>query len=432
MSAARQQSGLLVLFLTVGVLVAVPAAGVPVIVLLFLAVAGSVLVERYGARRLSLACLVLAGFVAPMNNLRLSAAVTMTDLLLVACLGLALMARAAVTSAPAAQRRPVRPDILAALLLITGGIIGSQFSVDLGASLSAILRFGVAAVGVPMVFVALGPCRTEVRLLSWAYLLGASVNAVAGVITYDPYNRGIGLSTHSNHLAAACLLASGLAAGLFLTSPRRASWVAAACWGVCTVGILKSGSRAGMLGEVIMITLLIVLTGNTRILRWGIGVATGVAVLVLFGLVPVDEQNALSRLLGRNPNAVAASDFERAQLRAKAVEGIKENPLTGAGFEEARVAHNLYLQVWGAAGLIGLAGMGVLWAMSIGGLLEGMARDRWVLGAAAAVVSFLIVAVASNILWDRYLWYALALFVTGRVLRQPAPAPPPARLALQA
>jgi O-antigen ligase len=417
MTAPRQHAGLLAMSVLVGLAVAAPfspAAGVPAIVLLLAVMAFGVLVDRYGTRRLSLAFLVLAGFFGPMNALRLGTNVTLTDLCLVTCAGLSIMARAASTAGPAAERRPVRPDVLAALLLIAGGVLGSRFAADLAVSLSSIIRFGLAAVGVPLVFAALAPSRAEVRLLAWAFVLGASVNSVIGVITYNPLSRGIGLSIHSNHLAAACLLASGFAAGLFLTSSRRSSWLAAGCWGVIAVGILKSGSRAGAIGEAILIALLIVLTGSTRILRWCITVVVGVAVLLSFNVIPYDEQDAIARVLGRDPSAVAQSDFERAQLRAKAVEGIQQHPLTGAGFEEARVAHNLYLQIWGAAGLVGLLGMAVLWITGIRGLLDGMSGDRWVLGAAAAAISFLIVAVASNILWDRYLWYSLALFVTGR------------------
>jgi O-antigen ligase len=336
-----------------------------------------------------------------------------------------VMARTLDVGRPAEERRPVRPDVLAALLLIAGGIVGSQFAVDLGASLSAIIRFGLAAVGVPLVFVALAPTRAEVRILSWAFLIGAVVNSVAGVITYNPFSRGIGLSTHSNHLAAAGLLASGLAAGLFLTGSRRSSWKAAALWGVVTVGIIKSGSRAGLLGEAILILILLVSTGSTRILRWCVTVFVGVATLLFLNIIPYDEQDAIARLFGRT--SVEASNQERAELRARAVEGIRRHPLTGAGFEEARVAHNLYLQIWGAAGIIGLLGMAVLWHAGIRGLLEGMAGDRWVLAAAAAVISFLAVAVASNILWDRYLWFVFALFVTGRAVMAPAPAVPKAR-----
>jgi hypothetical protein len=422
LTAGREQAVLLALCLVVGIAVALPAAGVPIVVLLFLAVAGSILLDRYGARSLSFGCLVIAGFFAPMNGLRLGAAVTVADLFLVPCAVLAVMARSAASGKWSEERGPVRADVLAALLLIAGGIIGSQFSVDLGASISAIIRFGLAAVGVPLVFVALGPTRAELRVLAWAFIAGAAVNSVAGVITYNPLSRGVGFSTHSNHLAAACLLASGLAAGLFLTSSRRASWTAAALWGVLLLGILKSGSRAGALGEAILIAILILTTGSTRILRWCVGVVVGVAALLAFNVIPYDEQDAIGRLLGRDPY-VAQSDFERAQYRAKAIEGIEQHPLTGAGFEEARVAHNVYLQVWGAAGLLGLAGLAVLWVAGVGGLVHGMSGDRWVLGVAAAVVSFLVIAVASNILWDRYLWFALALFVTSR-RTHPAPAEP--------
>ncbi|HUR23459.1 MAG TPA: O-antigen ligase family protein, partial [Acidimicrobiales bacterium] len=421
LTARGEHAGLLVMSVLVGL--AVAAVGVPAIVLLLAAVAFGLLVDRYGARQLSLAFLVLAGFLGPMNALRLGANVTLTDLCLVLCAGLAIMARATSGAQPATRRRPVRPDVLAATLLIAGGIIGSQFAANLGVSLSSIIRFGLAAVGVPLVFAALGPTRAEVRLLAWAFVAGAAVNSVAGVLTYDPGNRGIGLSTHSNHLAAASLLASGFAAGLFLTASRRAAWTAAALWGIVAVGILKSGSRAGVIGEMILIALLLGLTGSGRILRWCVAVVVGVGVLLALNVIPYDEQDAIARVLGRNRAAVAASDFERAQFRAKAIQGIEEHPLTGAGFEEARTAHNVYLQVWGAAGIIGLLGMAVLWSAAVLGLVEGMGGDRWVLGAAAAVVSFLVIASASNILWDRYLWFAFALFVTGRMISREEPAP---------
>ena len=408
--------------------VAVSGMGVAAIALLLLVVAGGVLVDRFGARQMSLVALALAGFFGPMNGLRLGASLTVTDLFLVPSLGLAIIARS--HSSPdrvTRDRRPIRPDVMAALLLIAGGIVGSQFAENLGVSFSSIMRFGLAAVGVPLVFVAVGPSRRELRALAWAFLVGASVNSVIGVLTYNPGTRGIGLSTHANHLAVAALLASGLAAGLFLTSARRPALLAAGCWAVVSVGILKSGSRAGAAGAILVIGAVLLGARSSKVVRWCVAMVAGVAVLLFLNVIPYDEQNAIARLLGRNSAAVEQSNVGRAELRAEAIEAVKRHPLTGAGFEEARVAHNLYLQVWGAAGVLGLLGMAVLASAAVRGLVVGAGGDRWLLGAAAGVGSFLVIAVSSNILWDRYLWYGFALFVTGMFERPEAPpAPAPA------
>ena len=437
MPVLRQQLATLALFFVAGLAVASPVSRTASLLLVaagVIAVFVAALVGRYGARTVAFGCLIAAGFLAPMNGLRLGASISFADVLLVPGGVLAVVARArpAHDAKPPEQRR-MRPDMLTALLLVGGGVIGSVFATDLGASLSAIVRFGVAAFGVPLVFVALGPTRAEIRVMAWAFLAGACVNAIFGVVTYAPANRGIGLSTHSNHLGMACVLASGFAAGLFLTGSRRSGMVAAAGWAIVSVGILKSGSRAGVLGAAIVLLAVLVFTGSTRILKWCVLVTSGVWLLLALNVIPYDEQDALARLLGGNQPGVAQSNAERAQVREEGLEAIRQHPITGAGFGEARVAHNVYIQVWGAAGLVGLVGLAVMANASIRALFEGAAGDRFLLGAAACTFSFMLVAFASNILWDRYLWYTLAVFVTLRrqatvLIAGALDAPPPGRL----
>lgn len=413
----RNQAAVFALFAGVGLALASPGyAKTPVLVLGAAAalLVSSIFIERFGVRSLALACLALTGLLVPMNALRLGANVTIADVFLVPSGILAVLARMSSTKplTPKVEKKHViRDDILAASMLIAGGIFGSQFATSLGSSLSAILRFGLAAVGVPLVFLALALDRREVRLLSWAYLIGASINAVVGIATYNPLYRGIGLSTHSNHLGAGCLLASGFAAGFLLTGTRRSSWIAGLAWAILILGILKSGSRAAVVGEALLILGLLAATGSTRILKYCLVLSFGVFLLIHFRVVSYDAQDAIARLFGSN---VSQSDAARADYRVTALEGIKRHPLTGAGFEDARAAHNVYLQVWGAAGVAGLAGVAILWRAGIRGVLDGLADDRWLLATATTILSFLVIAAVSNILWDRYLWYAIAILVTSR------------------
>ncbi|MGI9119545.1 MAG: O-antigen ligase family protein, partial [Acidimicrobiales bacterium] len=110
-----------------------------------------------------------------------------------------------------------------------------------------------------------------------------------------------------------------------------------------------------------------------------------------------------------------AADEDRAEYRAVTLDQIEAHPLTGVGFNFAKVAHNVYLQVLASAGVIGLLGfLGVaalVVAMAIKTALPGPQHDLWPAGMIAAYVAYLAAGVVSNLLWDRWLWVYLSLAV---------------------
>lgn len=175
-------------------------------------------------------------------------------------------------------------------------------------------------------------------------------------------------------------------------------------------GILASGSRAAVGGVAAFTIAFFVTTRNWRALRWMVVSAAVFVSLVIMGVVSLGETNAIGRLLGNDPTA-QASDQERDAARRETLESIDSEPFTGVGFTLARESHNVYLQVWAGAGVLGVLGFGAI-AVAIGRKLRqrdhgGSLRSAMLCG----YVGYLGSAAFTTIFWDRYLWVYVAFGV---------------------
>lgn len=366
-----------------------------------------VCLSRRPVQVLIVAFLALAAFTAPMNAVRLGGILTATDVLLVAG------AMAVLTLRSLQQVESswwyYRPFLLSTGLIGFGGLIGTLVG---GQGLSGIVdlvRFGLSTLGLLVLFGLWAPDRASLRLLLWAFLAGAALNAILGsFFLRDAAGRAIGLSAHSNHFAIASLLACGAGVGLALTSEGARRHVASALTALVGFGMVASGSRAAIVGILAFGVLFLMYARQWRLLVWSLSGLAIIVLLVVSGVVRPTSTDALGRLIGKDPTA-ALSDDARSTARATAVGTIEANPITGVGFSTAKDAHNVYLQLWAASGLFGVAGAF--------GLLYGSARMVWVpakkdmlLGAlVCSYGGYLVAAAFSTVLWDRYLWLHVAL-----------------------
>jgi O-antigen ligase len=130
-----------------------------------------------------------------------------------------------------------------------------------------------------------------------------------------------------------------------------------------------------------------------------------------------EETDALGRF-DQSSASGRVSSRARDDLRERAFDQIQERPLTGVGFQEIKVAHTIYLQLWASGGLLAFSAF-VLFAG--GGLVVGwrLIRQRSLTSperrlALALGVSFcgwLAAGLVSNVLTDGYVYVALALLL---------------------
>lgn len=419
-SSMRANTVGLLLLATAGALVGLASgSSVLVLSLLFLCAGLALAVPvctQHGVRNLVLVLMAVNCIVTPMNGLRLGP-IAASDLFLVAAAPLIFGRQVLRRSASAYRYRHYRPFFCSLGIIIAGGAVSSIYAADVG-SLLDLAKFLLSTIGLLAVFATWSPSREQVRLLLWLFVGGAAVSVAATTVVASPYSgRGLGLATHPNHLGFVSMMATGPALGLFLLGSRRAKILAgtgiipALLWGVAV-----SGSRAALVGWLVVVLTVVVALWRLEVLGWAAVAASALFVVVTVGLVTVPGTDAFDRLF-QPDSSVRLSDTERSEVREESLAQIRQSPVTGAGFKEARSAHSLYVQVWASAGVMGLAGLlmiawrtALLIVRSCGrSLVVHHTRDPLVTCVTAGFLGYLVGGVGQNILWDRYVWLVLAM-----------------------
>ncbi|HEY7873743.1 MAG TPA: O-antigen ligase family protein [Actinomycetota bacterium] len=362
-----------------------------------------VLVGVFGIRRVAFGMLLVAAFTVSMNNLRPTGFMTVSDVALLGALPLVIGRRSA-------EHRNSWAIAGAAGVITLGGLIGTFFSDDSTESLLGAARFVGASILIALLFARWQPDRRSLRTLAWATVLGTTVNALIGILfirTY--YGRAQGLSFQSNHLGIACLLAAGAALALAVSSGNVRRWSAIGCGLVLSGGVVVSGSRAALVGLAFLGVAALVVSRDRRLIRLAAVGTVGVAVALQAGLIQLPDENAISRLLDPESSTVVFADTVRDTLRDQSVARIKQYPLTGTGFEDALEAHSLYIQTWATAGVVGLFGVAWLAVIGLRMLRWSYRKDRFVSALAVTYVAFMVCAIESNNMWDRFIWLHLIL-----------------------
>ena len=312
-------------------------------------------------------------------------------------------------------------------------------------------KLELALVAVPVLIGAVAASWRRASLVGNLWLLSAVVSA--GVASLDlllgtriselatglPFAEGrtSGLAIHSNHLGLASAMALPLAlAHAHATAPHRVRrMLGSAAIAVLVVGILASGSRASLVGAVVAVALMPLFLRGAQA-KLAIGVIAALMVM-LVGSVVVSAAGSqvvtLERLGGES--GALESDSRRKDMLDASLSAVRAHGLTGVGFATARDAHNLYLQMLQAGGILGLTAFTVF--------ASGAVRLGWRLSreprappdsarlAAALTVSLLVwltTGLVQNAVNDRYIVvpFGVLLGLSLAVNRQRSTLPPSA------
>jgi len=347
------------------------------------------------------------------NDVRVTGSATVSDVFLVAALILAIGLR----SSYSGNRSSYSWALSGLVLLITGGLLGTLVGQGEQGSLNALLRFSVASLGLLVLFKCWSPSRQQLDFVTWAWILSACIS-VAYAFTLEPdsrfLDRSAGLSVHPNHLALTSVLALGPAmAFIWKAGPWR--FVALVAVLLLLSGIFYSGSRAAVIGAVSILAVISLTSKGLSLWSW-LGVV-GMVLAVAFGLgllrPSLPEQSALGRILLPN-DSTSESNQGRLERLSDSLRTVQANPLTGSGFENAREAHNIYIQVWSSAGLLGIVGFSIVAVSLVVRPIRYLwrrrgAEDLLLIGVVAGGVAYLVVGLLQPQIWDRYVWFALFL-----------------------
>ena len=409
----------------------------PLVVAILVRLAGLAFGRDLGAVQ-SIAALLAGAALATItfNGLSFGLDMTVADLFL---LGAGLVLLPQLLMKP--QLRPAAPTWLIAsgCLLLVSGLVSSMDKVGPTDHLVPAIRFVVALSLAPLIIAVSAGHRARLSLMTSLWLLSAGANgAVAlsdllGLTSIGPrltglefQGRAAGLTVHPNHLALACAMALPLAVSrVSATRNLRVQSIYLVLAVAIALGILASGSRAGIVAGVAGVVLVTVLQrrGRKAIVLTLVG---GAAAILIVGFLSSSNSDQLftgiQRLTGGE--SVGNSDTTRLEYYRVATAEFALKPLAGNGFAVVRDAHDIYLQLLQAGGLVAFTAFG-LFALSTLLLGVRLAHEptlpHAMQGLAAALTAsmavWLLAGLAQNQIYDRFLYVPAGLVLALSVIR---------------
>ncbi len=390
---------------------------------------------------MAFACLALSIALSTLNALRLTTFLGFGDPLLVLA-GVFVALRCLRPGLPRGAVPLWLPTAAVGILL--AGLIAA-FRGNVGADLLPALEFAGTLLGLPVVALVLidTPRRLERTVELW--LIAASISALVGAadlaahlniglrltgadfVTYN--HRAVGLTLHPNHLGlvSAMALPVALVRALRPPAPRAGLSFTVRNLGyvlLLAVGLLVSGSRAGLIAVVAALVALPLLQGGGHRFRRVLALPT--LIVGLLGFVVLDGSLATSlgivtgsRLTGTAVGTSTSNDY-RIAAYGKALHQFVDDPIVGQGFDVARVAHDIYFQLIQAGGIIALVAF-LVFVFGAFRLRRQIERgSAWLPGSDLAVafdaslIVWLVNGALQNELYDRYLYIPLGLLLALR------------------
>ena len=366
---------------------------------------GLVVLAAVGVESTAVTVLAIGIALSPLDNFRPIGALafaSLSDLVLLAGLLVLL---------PVLLRKPLPSEWLflaSAGALVVVGLVSSAGAEESGASLNSLLRLLVGALLLPVAFMVWRPSRRVVVGFALMYVVGNVGNLVAaytvGESSWD--GRRIGYSTHPNVMGLCAMLGLALVPFLLRVLPRRWSWLVLLLGGACAWSVWVSGSRAALLVAVAVAVLFVALERRVEVALALFGLSIPALWIVGNALTGGGsmQNNVLGRLLGGG--TAAGSDAEREYLAKVALDAFTSHPVLGIGLGDVMEAHNIYLQVAAAVGIVGTAVYLVLLASVA---LRAITLPGPYALLALPVLGYAMIGLMTTILWDRYVWAVLAL-----------------------
>jgi O-antigen ligase len=260
------------------------------------------------------------------------------------------------------------------------------------------------------------PSAARVVLLALSYVVGTAISVIYGVVAGSTADRNLGLTLHPNGLGYTCLYSVALLPFLLNARPSW-RWPLRALALIALVGMWTSGSRGSVITLTLVLLVYIIVEGSATAIFFGWGLAA-VLIFVRETVTSVGGNNVLARLLGGGSAEDATGQREVALHTA--LDQIREHPLLGSGFSALRAAHDIYLQIYAALGLLALIGLVLV---LIGLATPVMRRNDPLRQVAYVAVAFVLLGPLSDSLSDTLAWAPLALCIlVGRPNRTDPPA----------
>ena len=262
-------------------------------------------------------------------------------------------------------------------------------------------------------------------LLAVTAALGAAVNAAVAlsdglgltaisarlVPIVDIGGRQAGLGAQPNHLALAAALAVPVVTWRVLvaaTGLRRAAWLVVGI--VLAAGLATAASRAGLGAAVVGagLTVLVLKAGRRLVVPLVGGVVAAAVVAIAAAPALLDRVAEQLRLSGAA--SAAESNAVRGGIAEQAVADFRHSPLHGLGLPVVTDAHDIFLQLLAAGGVLLLLGFALFVlgfvgeVRRLGDLSDGLPRVLLV-----SFASWLLVGAVVNQLTDAFLYLPVAI-----------------------
>jgi O-antigen ligase len=243
-----------------------------------------------------------------------------------------------------------------------------------------------------------------------------------------------GFTPAVNNLAG--LAATALAPALMIAvdaDTKRRRYLGACAVGFVGAGILLSGSIGGLTAATISTLFWLSIRGFSPRLVVGLGAVIAAAVILMTATGSTSAPSPIqriSRVTSPTPTGGApdkGSVFTRLDGYRLAWARIRDHPFVGVGLDEAssadvlegHFAHNIILNPWFTAGILGLAGIVFIIGGAFGTarrVIRGSPAEGRNFAAAmmASLLAFVVFAMGEPILFVRYGWFPVAMLVALR------------------
>jgi hypothetical protein len=264
----------------------------------------------------------------------------------------------------------------------------------------------------------------ERRVVEWvmgAYIGGVAISSVvamtdllgvthvAGNLAYSGFGRTTvyvwdarrfsGLEDHPNHLGLSILIS--LPFVIYFMSRMRRRWIPGIALIMLAGGLLASGSRGPQAVSLLCVLAAVLCLPNrrktVRAISFSVLTTIGLGLVLLYTIL-AGQRSKLLRFTGAGAEQARSGDTERLVLLKQGWNDWKTYPVFGAGIRHISEAHDIFLQLLAAGGVVLAVGMLVYFFCIV--------RDCWRL-------------VRHGIDFSRFLMISIATWLTyGIVLNQ--------------
>nr|MBV6630656.1 hypothetical protein [Oceanococcus sp. HetDA_MAG_MS8] len=380
--------------------------------------------------------LFLGVFFAPCESLRVSGALSISDL----CIGLAIAVKFLGQDASTSRMWLPLPWVVALIL----GLVTALWQLELNSStyrqnVTQYIVYSYIHIVVPLVIVqwySSGP-RVVPQLVT-AWILGSTLSALVAVMdanglwpdlldayAKDEGRRFAGMALHSTSLGFNVSMALAATSVLFI---RSRSWMGSLVWLLVLYVNFSaanlSGSRSSLLAPVVGLVFVVCFSLWSRHFRWShvyklilVSACVALAPVLIRGGPAPDSQSAYSRLSGAASSVV--SDYRRAVRQAESWEDIWERPVLGNGYHTIGQAHHRLLELLEAGGLVMCFSfalqMAFMYLIVISAWRKMSAPDTFYMGLIAANVAYWSVFWAHSGLFSRTVGVLFGLTLLGAI-----------------